>query len=120
MPAHKVKLEIDQGATFDKTFTWKTGTKANAAPVDLTGCKARAQFRVELESATVLLELTTENGRIQLGGLTGEIRILISAADTAAMAWLAGVYDLEIEFPDGTVVRRMAGGVVVSPEVTRD
>lgn len=119
MPAHKVKLEIDQGATFDKTFTWKTGTKANAAPVDLTGCKARAHFRSELESVTVLLELTTENQRIVLGGPTGEIRIVISATDTTALNWPTGVYDLEVEFPDGTVVRRMAGSVVVSPEVTR-
>lgn len=119
MPAHKVKLEIDQGATFDKTFTWKTGTKANAVPVDLTGCKARAQFREELVSEAVLLELTTENQRIVLGGPTGEIRLLISATETAAMGWPTGVYDLEVEFPDGTVVRRMAGSVVVSPEVTR-
>lgn len=59
MPAQKVQLEIDQGATFDKTFTWKTGTKAAAVPVDLTGCKARAQIRKELESDAVLLELRT-------------------------------------------------------------
>lgn len=120
MPAHKVKLEIDQGATFDKTFTWMAGAnKANAVPVDLTGCKARAQFREELESEVVLLELTTENQRIELGGPNGEIRLLISATDTAALNWTAAVYDLEIEFPDGRVVRRMAGSVVVSPEVTR-
>lgn len=121
MPAHKVKLEIDQGATFDKKFTWMTGVnKAAAVPVDLTSCKARAQFREELESETVLLELTTENQRIVLGGTSGDIHLLINATDTAAMTWTTGVYDLEIEFPDGTVVRRMAGPVVVSPEVTRD
>lgn len=120
MPAHKVKLEIDQGATFDKTFTWKTGSaKASAIPVDLTGCKARSHFRAEVESAEVLLELTTENQRIVLGAEAGTIRMVISAADTAAMNWNSGVFDLEIEFPDGTVVRRMAGSVVVSPEVTR-
>lgn len=120
MSAHKVKLEIDQGATFDKTFTWMTGTnKDNAVPVDLTGCKARAQFREELESDAVLLELTTENQRIELGGPNGKFRLLISATDTAALSWTTAVYDLEIEFPDGKVVRRMAGSVVVSPEVTR-
>ncbi|WP_043004854.1 hypothetical protein [Comamonas testosteroni] len=119
MSAHKVKLEIDQGATFDKTITWKTGTKVQSVPVDLTGCKARSQFRETVESETVLLELTTENGRIVLGGPTGEIRILITATDTAALQWSAAVYDLEIEFPNGTVVRRFAGSVAVSPEVTR-
>ena len=25
MPAHKVPLKIEQGATFDKTYTWKAG-----------------------------------------------------------------------------------------------
>ena len=119
MPAHKVKLEIDQGATFDKTFTWKTGTKANAVPVDLTGCKARSHFREEVASEAVLLELTTENGRIELGGASGEIRILVSAQDTAGLSWPSAVFDLEVEFPNGAVVRRMAGTVVVSPEVTR-
>lgn len=119
MPAHKVKLEIDQGATFDKTFTWKTGTRDNAVPVDLTGCKARSHFREEMNSDSVLIGLSTDNGRIVLGGPTGEIRILIHAADTASFNWSSGVYDLEIEFPNGTVVRRMAGSVVVSPEVTR-
>ena len=119
MPAHNFKIEIDQGATYNKVITWKAGTPKNAAPVDLTGCKARAQFRGELESDTVLLELTTENQRIVLGGPTGEIRIVISATDTTALNWPTGVYDLEVEFPDGTVVRRMAGSVVVSPEVTR-
>lgn len=119
MPAHKVKLEIDQGATFDKTFTWMTGTKANAVPVDLTGCKARSHFREAVESPEVLLDLSTENGRIELGGMTGEIRILVSAQDTAELSWTSAVFDLEIEFPSGKVVRRMAGSVVVSPEVTR-
>ena len=39
---------------------------------------------------------------------------------TAAIGWESGVYDLEIVFPDNTVVRRMAGTVSVTREVTRD
>ena len=117
MPAHKVPLKIEQGATFDQPYTWKAG--APAAPVDLTGCTARAQVRPEIDSDTVLMDLTTENGRIELGGVLGTIRLYIAAADTAAIAWESGVYDLEIEFAGGRVVRRMAGSVSVSPEVTR-
>ncbi len=122
MPAHKFKLEIDQGATYDKVVTWKAGAKAaTAAPVDLTGCKARAQIRAEVDSPDVLLALTTENGRIELGGPAGTIRILIDAATTAEITWESGVYDLEVVFPgSGRVVRRMAGSVLVSKEVTRD
>lgn len=120
MPAHKFKIEIEQGATYSKSLVWKTGTPKNAVPVDLTGCKARLQIRSDIDDDAVLLELTTENNRIVLGGVTGEIRIVIDAVTTAAIRWTDGVYDLEIEFSDGTVVRRMAGSVAVSKEVTRD
>lgn len=121
MPAHKLNLKIDQGATFDKTLTWKVGAKAAAAvPVDLTGCTARAQIREDIDSNEVLLELTTENERIQLGGTAGTIRILIDAVTTASISWESGVYDLEVVFANGHVVRRLAGSVSVSKEVTRD
>lgn len=121
MPAHKFKIALEQGATYDQLVIWKSGPKASTAvPMDLTGCRARAQFRAEIDSAEVLLELTTENGRIQLGGPAGTIRILIDAATTAAITWESGVYDLEIIFADGHVDRFMAGSVVVSKEVTRD
>lgn len=119
MPAHKVPLKFEQGATFNEPYTWKAGPPKGAVPVDLTGCTARAQVRPEISSPIVLLELTTENGGIELGGITGTIRLRVSAATTAAFDWDAGEYDLEIVFPDGTVVRRMAGSVSVSPEVTR-
>ena len=117
---HKVPLRIIQGATFDEIYVWKVGdSEENAIPVNLTGCVARAHVREKIESPAVLLQLTTENGRIVLGGASGSIQLLIAAADTSAINWKSGVYDLEIEFPDGRVVRRMYGGVSVSPEVTR-
>lgn len=113
-------LTIYQGQTFKKTITWTTGeTQAVAVPVDLTGCTARMQARESFESDVVLLGLTTENGGIILGGPSGEIRLHISAVDTAALSWRGALYDLEIVFPDGTVIRRMQGKIVVSPEVTR-
>lgn len=117
MAAFKLKLEIDQGATFDKTVTWKTGDPAT--PVNLTGCIARSHFRSALESPDILMELTTANNRIQLGGTAGTIRLRIEATDTAAITWDSAVYDLEIEFPDGTVERKLKGTVTVSKEITR-
>lgn len=120
MPAHKVPLKIDQGATFDRTFTWKAGPPGAPQLVDLTGCTAVAQFRTSVESPAALMELSTTDGRIVLGGPDGTIRIVISALATAAISWDEAVYDLNITFPDGTVVRRMAGGVAVSKGVTRE
>lgn len=120
MPAHKVNLLILQGETFEPIFHWKTGSDpATATAVDLTDCEARAHFRASVEAEDFLLELTDANGRIVLGTTDGSIQLLLSATETAAIEWREAVYDLEIEFPSGRVVRRMEGKVKVSPEVTR-
>jgi hypothetical protein len=117
MAAAKIKLSIDQGATFTKTVTWKTGKPAQ--PVDLTGCTARMQVRESIDADAVLLSLSTTDGRIALGGAAGTISLRVEAEETAAITWKAGVYDLEVEFADGTVRRLLSGSVSVSPEVTR-
>lgn len=118
MAAFKLNLCIDQGATFTKLAMWKTGKKPGV-PVDLTGCTARMQVRAKQDAPDVLVELTTENGGIVLGGAAGTIALRIEAAATAAYEWRSGVYDLEIIFADGTVRRLMYGSVSVSLEVTR-
>jgi len=118
MSAAKLKLSVEQGATFTKVLTWKAGTPAVA--VDLTGCTARMQIRPTIASATVHAELTTENGGITLGGAAGTVTILITATATAAFTWTEAVYDLEIVLADAVTVHRLVyGSVVVSPEVTR-
>lgn len=111
-------LSILQGETFAYRAVWKTGPSPGV-PVDLTGCVARMQVRSSKASEEVLIALTTENDRIALGGTDGSIELGISAADTAALD-RGGVYDLEIEFPDGTVRRLLQGKVRFDPEVTRD
>lgn len=85
-------------------------------PVDLTGAKARMQIRAGLGGA-LLLELTTESDGLAITGPGTLIRTL-SAAQTAALTWTDGVYDLEVQFPDGTVKRYLQGAVTVSREVT--
>lgn len=115
--AGKRNLTIEQGTTFRKSWTWRAGSPS--AAVDLTGCTARMQIRAKVDSAAILLELTTENNRIVLGGVAGTIDLIVSAADTAALAWKSGAYDLEIVFADGTVRRLLKGSVFIDPEVTR-
>lgn len=119
MPAFKLNLVIDQGATFTKEVTWKTGTPTSSTAVDLTGCTARMQIRESVEEEAVLIELTTENGRITLGDELGTVSMFVEADDTAALDFIAGVYDLEIVFADGRVRRLVAGTVKLSKEVTR-
>ena len=113
----KFKFTIYQGATFRKRLRWSD--KATGTPIDLTGCRARMQVRAEIGSPTVLLELTTENGGITLGGTAGTVDLYVGATATAAFAWEGGVFDLEIVHPGGDVTRLAQGTVSVSPEVTR-
>lgn len=85
-------------------------------PVDLTGATARMQIRAGIGGA-LLLELTTENAGLAITGPGTLVRTL-SAAQTAALTWTEGVYDLEVEYADGTVQRYLQGKVTVSREVT--
>jgi hypothetical protein len=112
----KINLPLRQGATFRKRLQWKSPA---GAPIDLTGCTARLQVREEVESPTVLVDLTTENGGITLGGVDGTIDLFVSATATAAYAWESGVHDLEIEHPNGDVTALAYGGASLAKEVTR-
>jgi hypothetical protein len=118
MAAAKLKLLIEQGATFRKVLTWKAGTPAVA--VNLTGCTARMHMRGVITDTVPLITLTTENGGITLGGVAGTIELVITATATAAITWTTAVYDLEIVFASGDVRRLVYGPVTVTPEVTRD
>lgn len=109
-------ITIEQGADFDLLMTWKD---AAGTPIDLTGFSARMQCRASLADATLLLDLTTANGHIVLGGTAGTIRLLLTAAETAALTWTRGIYDLELVSSAGIVTRLLSGSIVVSPEVTR-
>ena len=114
--AAKYDIVMDQGATFSRAITWQD---SQAVPVNLTGYTARMQVRDEVDSASAALSLTTENSRISLGGTAGTITLLVSAADTAAVAAGEYVYDLELVSGSGTVTRLIQGCFTVDAEVTR-
>lgn len=97
-----------------------SGGKAdNGVPFDLTGYIARMQVRATIASASALIDLTTANGGIVLGGTAGTIRVIITAAATAALTISEGVYDLELIPADLSVRRLLQGTVTVSKEATR-
>lgn len=124
MSAGTYNIQADQGATYSQTFTLRDSA---GDLVDLTGFTARMQVRATYESASALLDLTTSNGGITLGGALGTIILLATAAQMAAFVVtdtsnrppvLISVYDLELIF--GTVVTRLLqGSFIVSREVTR-
>jgi hypothetical protein len=116
MTAAAYDFVIEQGATLDKSFVWKDST---GTVINLSGYTARMQIRQTAASSTVLLELTTLNGRIIITAGEGKIRLLVTAADTGAITWQRGKYDLELVSSAGIVTRLLSGDVTVSKEVTR-
>lgn len=118
MPAGLYNILAEEGATFSRTITWRD---SNNALVNLTGYTARMQVRATIgdTSASPLLSLTTENGRIALGGSAGTITLTVPFA---SMNIPEGqyVYDLEMVGPGGTVVTRLIqGSFIVAGEVTK-
>ena len=108
-------FSVDQGATFSRRITLRN---PDETLYDLTGYTARMHIRRELPDTETMLILTTENGRITLGGNLGTIDLLVDDEDTATLT-RDGVYDLEIEDDEGAVYRVLKGAVRVSLEVTR-
>lgn len=118
MSAANLPIQVEQGATFNKTLTWKAGVPPT--PVDLSGCTARMQVRAFASAPLALLDLTSGNGGISLGGVSGQIKLYISAAQTKSLLVSAGVYSLQIVFTDGTVKRLAAGSVDILIDPTHD
>jgi hypothetical protein len=115
MAATTYDILIEQGATYSQVITYKEAGVA----VNLTGYTARMQVRSTLESATTVVELTTANGRIALGGTAGTITLTIASTDTAALTSGRGVYDLELVSGSGIVTRLLQGVATISRNVTR-
>jgi len=118
MPAAQLNLTIEQGATYRRKLSVSSGTPA--APLNLTGYTIRMQVRPNVRSADVLIALNNSNGRITVNAAAGEFTLALSAAETAALSFNDGVYDIELQSPSGDVIRLAQGLVKVSPEVTRD
>ena len=110
-------LVIKKGATFSKRLTLSLqASDGTLTPINLTGLTARMQVR-KRSGSTVMIELTTANERIGLGGAAGTIDLTISATDTAALA--AGIAAYDLELVDGAVVARVLQGAVdITPEIT--
>jgi hypothetical protein len=66
-----------------------------------------------------LIELTTGNGRIALGGSAGTITLHHLGHRHAALTAGRGVYDLELVSGSGIVTRLLQGVCTISRNVTR-
>jgi len=89
-------------------------------PIKFGGYKARMQVRSTVDSSTVILELTTENGGIELGDTDGSIYLYVDDTITAQLEEGIYVYDIELVAPssDLYVYKLLQGNFAVRSEVT--
>lgn len=118
MAPGETDLIIYQGATFRRAIRLASN---NGVAIDLTGATVRMQIRNPITAETPLVDLTAANGGAVVSDATnGEMTILITDEETAALNWDGRAsYDIELEYPDGTVDRILKGKVKLDKEVTR-
>lgn len=115
-------IVCEQGTTFTRVITLEFPDADDPTvflPWDFTGYTARMQIRRTIESSTIMIELTTENGGITFTNpAQGEMTIEMTATQTADLS-SSGVYDVEIISDDGEVSRLIQGSFTLNLEVTR-
>ena len=91
-------IEIVQGKTWEAKFRYLSLCSAGRKPVavNLTTYTARMVVRECAEDSAYLLNLTTENGGITLGGATGTIDIDATPTQTSNLTAGDGVYEIEL------------------------
>ena len=110
-------IAIQQGARFLKSI--QVRDRVTNEVQSLVGYSARMQIRSSKESAVILLEASTANGRISVNGPGGTITIDIGADVTEPLTWNTGFYDLEAYSSASDVIRVLEGNASLSLEVTR-
>lgn len=126
MSAGRYDITLEQGSTFDLPVRYQDSA---GTAIDLTDYSARMQVR-ESPASALVVEFNsnlTSNGFIFLSGAAenredganGNLRIFMSAANSAALPSFRGRYDLELEDSSGYVTRLLEGQFVVEAEITR-
>lgn len=124
MAAGKLNLNIEQGATFFKTFTLKDSL---GVEINLTGYTFSGKIRQRYDAPSVVATFTC--AVLNQTSFEGQFTITLTAAETAAIPvdpsktvlrdLTEYLYDIEAIKPDSTVDRILEGKALVSPEVTR-
>lgn len=114
MSVQQLELKIDKGSTFGMSFKYRDASGNNLL---LPGTTFRMHVRERMDSESVLLDLSSENGAFVLAGDT--VYLKIRGALTSPISARKGVYDIEM-YQAGEPKRILGGPVVFTPEVTRD
>lgn len=101
-------LTIWKGATFRRKLTLFEGT-VDGPPVNLAGYTGEVTIKNK-PNGTVVKRLDSTNSGVIVTP-DGGIEIYMSAEETAALTWIAAVYELKITAPNGDVDTLIYGKV---------
>lgn len=107
--ASKVNIVIDQGTTFNTTYTIHD---AQDEPIDFTGYSANSQIRKTYTSSTAY------DFNVSLNS-AGQVTLSMSANSTGSITAGRYVYDVEVQDLAGVRSRIVEGLVTVTPQVSR-
>lgn len=110
-------ITIQKGVTFIyPILIWQDNKMTRK---NLTGFTANMKIKKKLPNGdletTSIIELTTENGGITLGGLEGTIDLFIDATTTATLPSVNAFYDLKLI--NGTIIETALSGEAIITEV---
>lgn len=91
MSAGKINLTIDQGADFSHAFQI---LDPQNVPIDLTGYTAKMQARTSFTSDVAVIDLTTENGGLDIDLATAELTVSIPRTESIFFTFDRLVYDI--------------------------
>lgn len=114
--ANTFNFEIDEEVDFSTRF--KCTEDSTGLPTDLTGYTAEMHVREEYNGQSqpiLLLQYTTANGGIALGGATGNVDVFIPSADTKAKTWNRAVYALYLKDTNNVRFKFMTGFFTILP-----
>ena len=104
-------MHIFRGKTISFEVIW-----GGDSPIDVTGYEALLQIR-DLKGV-LMLEMSSINGKISVGGADGKFIITGSDVDSRAIRSV-GHWELELTSPGGEVFRAMSGSVTPIMEVSQ-
>lgn len=116
-------ITVDQGSTFEHTFTFTV----DGDPYDITGFDARMQIRKTYGDTSVVWNGTLANNKLVLvTPASGVLKVVFSASDFTSTRFnnvnddtLECVFDLELVDLASKIHKPARGTVTINREVTR-
>lgn len=106
-------LFVQQGSTFYDTCRIYDMNGSILGITASSGYTASGQLRRSYYSTGAI------DFVVGITGSSGTIEFALGATTTAAMKHGRYVYDIQLDCPDGTVIRQLQGNAYIDPEVTQ-